>query len=289
MKTLSEFLADWLIKVPKDLGSIAMYLAVVGTATMVILQMVKDTFQLRRQFSRRLIKKWLNNQARLAAQMIRERLKRPEGLEEESEEEKRLIERKLEGLKEEEIVVKKAHESLITLSTAGDEKAFYSLNIQQLVGQLSAASQIVLDYSWKDEYNALFLCLAAKAMRADVLELLKKPPSSEHQEPEDTEEARENEKKMESWIDARNRVSHQIQRTLDGLQISMSHRWKYYNQRAAILVNFAFVMGAFKLLEAKEGRAPFLTYIVVAVFGGFVAPLVKDLLRGLQQLRARPR
>lgn len=242
-------LQDALTQFYNLLWPMAAALAGVGVATMAILQMIKDISHLRRRFNRWQIKRWLDKRIDLAKPIAPET----------------------------EIDVEEVHKRLITLATAGDEDAFYSLNIQQLTGQLAAASQIVLDYSWEEEYKALYLCFAAQALQEDVSKLLVGPP--------------EDDEAVKAWarerVDPRNRVNHQIQRTLDGLQIALSYRWKYFNQLAAFILNFIFVLWALLLVGPR--KETLLIYVVVAVFGGFVAPVAKDLVRGLQQLRARPR
>ena len=228
----------------KYLWPMAVALAGVGIATMATLQMVKDLLRLQWYFNRWQVRRWLAERARRCHE--HDASFAPD--------------------------VGRAHAELITLATAGDEDAFYSLDGQQIAAQMGAASQIALDYPRL--YADLFLCLAAEAEPADIRRVMGPPPRPPAKQ---------------AWIAARNRVAHSVQRTLDGLQISLTNRWKHWNQTVSYALNVLFVMVALRSVNTKITSAPVVDSMLVALLSGFLAPVAKDLVTALQQLRSRAR
>ncbi len=219
-------------------------LAGVGIATMATLQMVKDLLRLQWYFNCWQVRRWLGQRARRAHEHEATFTPAPG----------------------------RAQAELITLATAGDENAFYTLDTQQIPAQMAAASQIALDYPRR--YIHLFLCLVAEADPRDVKRLLGPVPRPAAKD---------------AWIAARNRVGHQVQRTLDGLQISLTNRWKVWNWIVSYGLNVLFVMVALRSLNTRLTSIPVVDSMLVAVLSGFLAPVAKDLVAALQQLRARTR
>lgn len=82
-----------------------------------------------------------------------------------------------------------------------------------------------------------------------------------------------------------------MQRAIDGRLISLQYRWKYLNQGVAFALNALFVLIALIVQSYRLGRIPgtLPAFVVIAILGGFVAPVGKDLVTAIQQLRARPR
>lgn len=226
------------------LWPLAVALAGVGIATMATLQMFKDLFRLQWYFNCWQVRRWLGRRARRAHEHDPTFTPDAGG----------------------------AHAELVTLATAGDGDALYSLDTQQVPAQMAAASQIALDYPRR--YVHLFLCLAAEADPRDVKRLLGPAPRPAAKD---------------AWIAARNRVGHQVQRTLDGLQISLTNQWRSLNQVVSYGLNVLFVMLALRSLNARLTSTPIVDSMLVALLSGFLAPVAKDLVTALQQLRARVR
>ena len=189
--------------------------------------------------------------------------------------------------------VAQAQADLVHLATAGDADALYSLPIEQLCGQINAASQVLLDYP-SLHWN-LLRCLASEAQPSDLAlvnppdptahaarkMLLRKPAvsltDSEHNQVDD-------------YVAARNRVSHQIQRAVDALQISVSFRWKFWMQLASIVLSAA--LGVATLLIGNAYFDMHLTparecalILLTAILSGFLAPVARDLVAALEQIR----
>lgn len=132
---------------------------------------------------------------------------------------------------------------LVDLATGGQSNAFFDLPIEQLVAQMNAAGQITLDYP--ANYQLLLTALCKGADPADIAAVVAgspQPPGSQ-----------------QAFLDARNRVSHRMQRNLDGLQIAIGDRWQFWLQFTSILGRFVNVpmtfrkRGGRKLIIAPDG------------------------------------
>lgn len=226
-------------------------LAAVGVLTMAALQTIKDMLPARRWFQATWVRAWLDRQARATP-----------------------------AIHGSAVNAERAEEDLIRLATSDDRAALYDLPIEQVAGQMNAAAQVVLDYPWDHEH--LLRCLGAQANVDDLRKLLDTRPPATGPRPQPSPEERS------ALIDARNRVTHQIQRALDGLQISAGFRWKLYLQIASIALSALFVWIGL-MLFVKEPIDVFVRhlplYVLTAIFGGFLAPVARDLLAALQQLR----
>src|SRR5690348_4286135 len=189
--------------------------------------------------------------------------------------------------------VAQAQADLVHLATAGDAGALYSLPIEQLCGQVNAATQVLLDYP-SLHWN-LLRCLASEAQPSD-LALINPPDPAAHaarkmllRKPAVTlTDAEHNQ--VDDYVAARNRVSHQIQRAVDALQISVSFRWKFWMQLASILLSAA--LGVATLLIGNAYFDMHLTparecalIILTAILSGFLAPVARDLVAALEQIR----
>lgn len=189
--------------------------------------------------------------------------------------------------------VPQAQTDLVHLATAGDASALYSLPIEQLCGQINAATQVLLDYP-SLHWN-LLRCLASEAQPAD-LALINPPDPAAHaarkmllRKPAVTlTDAEHNQ--VDDYVAARNRVSHQIQRAVDALQISVSFRWKFWMQLSSILLSAALGVATLlignayfdmHLTPSKE----FALIILTAILSGFLAPVARDLVAALEQIR----
>lgn len=231
-------------------------MAGVGTLSMAILQAIKDTTPIRRGFQKHWLRRWLQCKN--------------------SEAQKKGAEFKVDPVR--------AESDLIRLATDDDRNAFYELPIEQLCGQYNAAIQVALDYA--RDHRDLLIATAALAS-ADDLRLVLSPPdgaklrlniSDQSLDPRVVGERQE-------FIDARARVTHQVQRAIDSIQISAGFRWKFYLQCASFALS-ALIAGLGVSLAPKHGPGGvFITVLVTGVLGGFLAPVARDLVAALQQLR----
>ena len=217
----------------------AISIAAVGLLAMALLQGVKDMLPVRRWFHRAFVRAWLEHKAGTHAATA--------------------------GVTPR---VDAALADLIELATTGDAHALFDLPIEQLCGQASAAAAQGLDYPARHE--DLLRCLAASADPRDVDLVLRAP----EQEPSDVGAA---DGARAALIDARTRVMHQVQRSLDALQIAAGFRWKWYMQLAAFA--FSYAVTAVAVLASNETGTVGQRLIVavpLGLVGGFVAPVARD-------------
>lgn len=150
-----------------------------------------------------------------------------------------------------------AESDLVRLATGGDREAFYDLEPAQLCGQMNSAAQIALAYP--NLHPALLRFLAPEAVEGDI---------------EIVTAGKKDDSDVNALLDARNRVTHHLQRSIDALQISMSFRWKFYLQVViyVICVFLAFVT----LFAVKQGKYTIAEAVAVAIVAGFLSPVISD-------------
>ena len=215
----------------------AISIAAVGLLAMALLQGVKDMLPVRRWFHRRFVGAWLTHKARAHPAHAAHAPR-----------------------------VDTALADLIELATTGDARALFDLPIEQLCAQASAAAAQSLDYPSRHE--DLLRCLAASADPRDV-EMVLGAPEQEPSEVDATARA--------ALLDARTRVMHQVQRSIDALQISAGYRWKWYMQLAAFGLSYAVTAAAvFAAEDAGTIGERLMTAVPLGVAGGFVAPVARD-------------
>lgn len=158
---------------------------------------------------------------------------------------------------------------IVDLATAGNESALFDLPIEKLVGQIGAAAQVALtDVAYRDVVLAL-----ARGARLSDIELI-----YEEVAPEQSERAvRRNE--------ARNRIVQRVQRSLDAVQISIGNLWARALQILSVAISILVIVLAVSL--TKGWGAVTLPWLAVAVLGGMFAPIARDVVVAVQQLRKR--
>ncbi len=182
-----------------------------------------------------------------------------------------------------------AKTDLVHLTTAGDADSFYALPIEQLCGQINAATQVILDYP--PRHWDLLRCLASQCKPADLaainppdpailagLKALLRKPAIELTDDQHNQ--------VDEFLAARNRVSHQIQRAVDALQISVGFRWKFWMQLISILASAALAAAALIISGRHLNSSHAVCFIVLAaIFSGLLAPVARDLVAAIEQTR----
>jgi hypothetical protein len=214
--------------------SVALVLAAAGTLTMAILQIIKELTPLRRWFQRNWLRRW-----------IRER-----------------------GGNE------TALTQLVELATGGDANAFFDLAAEQLVAQISAAGQVVLDYP---EPHAELLKVLAAGAEVDAMMAVRMRSTDDTFSDAD----------RRILIEARSRIGTRIQRNLDGLQIALSGRWRWWMQSASVVLTAILVeLAIFTASDSKQLTVgAMLLALPFGLAGGYLAPVTRDLVAALQSLR----
>jgi hypothetical protein len=225
-----------------------------GTLAMAVLQLIKDLTPVRRIYQRNWMRKWIAQHARyfngaFDAFNIRKG-KVPAAS------------------------PAKAEFLLIELATGGDEQAFYELAIEQMVAQMNAAVQITLDYPAK--YRDLLVVVSDGADISDIATVVNQSPEgpgTRRAEP------------TKQYLEARMRVGHRIQRNLDAVQIALGSRWQFWMQTTAVLLSILVLEAAVLAVSGASSPTALLLAIPVGILGGYLAPVVRDLVAALQTLR----
>src|SRR5579864_3878128 len=249
---IAKAITDFTASIASHFIAFLSAMAGVGILSMAIMQAIKDTFPVRRAFQRQWLKRWFGCKAEEAAKGGRGTAN-PAA----------------------------AETDLIRLATDGNANAFYDLPIEQLAGQFNAAIQIVLDSPAR--HRDLMTATAARADASDLQLLFEPPPAvTLPLNPSDLNQATI----RQQFIDARTRVTHQVQRAIDSIQISAGFRWKFYLQLAAIVLSGIFAgSGVAWFLHNSDLWDRISAALVVGILGGFLAPVARDLVASVQQLR----
>jgi hypothetical protein len=232
-----------------------------GSLTMAILQAVKDTTPVRQWFQKHQLTKWLKEHAEEAK-------KNGNGSPSWCE----------------------AMNQIVLLSTNGDPDAFFSLEIEKLCGQWSAGAQIVLDSP--QEYPDFFSCVAALSRTPDYEKVFGRafpvPMLPNLEAKLDEHEQKQRLAARQSFIDARTRVAHQIQRAIDAFQIETAFRWKLAFQVASYFLSFALAASAMAIGTPSNTHLSqtIAQTIIWSAVAGFLAPIARDLLAVVQKLRS---
>lgn len=254
--------------------------AAVGVLSMAIIQTVKDLSSARLWFQKRAVEKWLATKSSEVGARLRAWATSDESrpfLGREGTRKASLTE--MSGFSGR-VAPAKAAEDLALLATDGDRAALYDLPIEQLCGQLNSAAQVVLDDP--SRHLDLMFCLASRAEPLDLARLVFPPSEARAARPR----SGQGQERFDAYVDARNRVAHQVQRALDALQLSVGSQWKVQLQLASIVLSGVIAgLGVFLFGNIDGVLKRLAATLVVAVLGGFLAPVARDLVASLRQLR----
>ncbi len=243
-------MSGFVVDVARNAWPFAITIAVIAVFSTAFIQMAKDLLPVRRWFQQSFVRKWITDRARELVRQLP------------------II-----------IDVDDGEKDLIHLASGGDVAAFYNLEAEQLCGQINSAAQIALAYAGRHEN--LLRCLAPEAAPTDLQSIVSPPEFAVQDRAQLTPEQNT---AVTALLDAHNRVAHQVQRGIDALQISMSFRWKLILQIAAYIICFAVPLaGVFWINPA--GRHKIFDAIIIGVLGGFVSPIVRNLMAVLDRLR----
>ena len=226
----------------------------IGVITMALIQTAKDMLPLRRWFQRRRFREWLAEGVDEAAAPDRAPALRPPGADGAVALDAGAAERRV-----------------VALATDGDADALYTLPVEQMCGQISAALQVVLEYPSRDR-NVVAI-VASQATAEDLATLFAGPGGDEAGRPD--------------FTSAKTRVMHQFQRAIDAFQIATSYRWKLMMQFVSLLMCgvLTFVAMRMQFHVGTSYVGAWGAVIVGAILAGFLAPVARDITAALQGLR----
>jgi hypothetical protein len=234
-------ISDWV-------KSWAVPLAAIGTVSMALLQVAKNTLPLRSVFQKSRLLGWLAGRDVEAAPI--------------------------------------AAADLIDLAAAGDDVAFYNSDIDDVCAQIKGVVPVILDYP--EKHRALLLCLASDARRADIEILLKPPPADLFGKPAGQSTAAEKElvrryaaAKTRVGVDVRcaidaidAHIGFRWKRLLQVLSLLLSGVLGL----AAVLAGVA---------GTKADRASTIgAALIVGLLSGFLAPVARDLVAAVEKWRS---
>jgi hypothetical protein len=165
-----------------------------------------------------------------------------------------------------------AETDLIHLATGGDRSAFYDLEPAQLCGQINSAAQLALAYPQR--HPGLLRFLAPEADETDIQTIVQHAQLT----PEQKQSA-----SVDPVLDARNRVTYHLQRSIDALQIAMTFRWKFCLQ--IVIYAICFVLAFVCLFAVNRGQYAVAKAIAVAIVAGFLSPVISDLAAAVNRWR----
>lgn len=163
---------------------------------------------------------------------------------------------------------------LVALATAGNAPALYALDIEKMCGQISSASTIVVDFPQR--FPLLLRCLAREADPADLRALVDDSPA-----PPGADDNQETRTAWNLYLESKTRVTHQIQRNIDGFQISTAFRWRFIVQSASFVISFLIALFATQKGDVSLQGAG--SALVLALAAAFFAPVARDLLTQLSK------
>lgn len=234
----------------------------VGTLSMALIQTMKDMFSLRSFYQRSQIRKWIGERL---SELERWKYMIPAG------------DGTISVISNNRDNILQMEEKLLELSVNGDAKALYSLPIEQLCGQLNTALQVCLDYP--QQHARLLALFGARANPDDIRKVLEYVPGNI---PGELLTQRQ-QQQVSEYMDARNRLSNQVQRAIDSIQVSVGHGWQYNLQLSSIVVSSLLVLSGLLMKENPN----YWLILPLAVLGGFLAPVARDLVAVLQNLRTK--
>lgn len=194
--------------------------------------------------------------------------------------------------------VDEAIAEIIRLATAGDKDALFDLPVARLTGQLNAAGQTILTYP--KTYKDLIPILAGLAERNDIKKVQEGPPPSK-KDPKPP------------YHEAIGRIADMMQRNLDAIQITWGNQWARMMHWSSVALSFLIIFVAgmvhhyefynkgdvinpkyefFSIAVANPDpldRLDFFYWVMIAFFGAVVAPVAKDLVSALKEIRSRAR
>ena len=238
------------------------FLAAIGGLSSAIVDVIKGLTAVRMGFNRRFLLSWFNRRMDPTTEAKQKPIY---GL--------RLVRPQNTGDSGTVRPTESAYAQAVELATGGHERALLDLQTEQLCGQLTAAAQIAIEYPRL--HPELFAVLSEGADDEDRRRVLDgKPPASDPAA-------------REAYLEARVRVQHHVQRSLDALHILLAARWRWLIQL------FIFVLCGLVtalLLYRVRGSVTFwqgaASYLVMSVVAGFLAPVAHDLVAAIRKWRA---
>jgi len=160
--------------------------------------------------------------------------------------------------------------------------ALFALELERMMGQIQEAADIVL--SNPVVYPELYGFLTLGAREHDI----SKWRDESSRVPEENNQDRQ---AMKDRADAFSRLNKYVKRRLDSLQITTKFRWSRRNQAWSIFLGGVLLFLSLAYIEVSESSwalvnpLTLLRILIASLVGGIVAPVAKDLVVALKQVR----
>jgi hypothetical protein len=269
---------DWM----KSVGALAL---IIGLLSMVVLQTFKDLLPWRQWFQKDWMLRWLA-QGMPSFRQVEKKMAEPgaEPVPTVPAFRQSVTGKESTHFSDSEGVIV-ALADLVNLATAGDEKALFELPIEQFCGQTNAALQLALDHP--PSHVALIWCLGHLTQSEDLDAVLSPPTATLRKAQNELNESDRQE--LDKYTNARVRLSHQLQRAIDGFQVATGSRWKLIFQMASIGISLALAFVAMLFAGAEYFREKpveaIVTCVGIGLAAGFIGPVSRDLLSALQSFK----
>lgn len=161
-------------------------------------------------------------------------------------------------------------DDLLRIGAAGNQSALYDAELEEVCVQLSAATQMLVDYP--SQAPALLKTIARGSTEHD-LKLIIDASGSQPDDPH----------ARQLVFDARNRVRAMTHRSVEMFKLVTAAEWRRRMQIASFVLSVLVALLALIMSGGLRDR-PW-AVLWTAVLAGFLAPVARDLLAAVQQLR----
>lgn len=163
-------------------------------------------------------------------------------------------------------------DSMADVTAGGEAHSLYELAGDQMMQQMLRSAPVILDNPRR--YCRLLVRLTRGLAKEDLSCIMHAPHDGGAA--------------SEQYYDARARALRRIERNLDGAALVLTSKWRFWMHCSAlaatlVVVSFALWLDGISLDWEMCG-----TVLVIVVLGGYFAPVTKDLLTALRELRSRP-
>ena len=159
---------------------------------------------------------------------------------------------------------------LLRLASGSNERALYDAELADVCIQLSAAIQLLVDYP--GQAPDLLKTVARGAHRND-LDLLVRVDGAQPADPDQRQQV----------FDARNRVRALAHRSVEILKLQTATGWRRRMQASSFVVSVSIALVALMMSGGLKDRPGAVLW--TALLAGFLAPVARDLLAAVEQLR----
>ena len=164
-------------------------------------------------------------------------------------------------------------DELLRITSAGNAVALYDAELENICVQLSAATQFLVDYP--SQSKALLRAIARNADDDDLNLIVE---ADDPDDPSALDPVR-----RQRVFDARNRVRALTHRSVESFKLLTASEWRRGLQLASFIIS-VLIAGLALVMTAALLERP-LTVVATALIAGFLAPVARDLLAAMQQLR----